>query len=275
MAASCTYGTNPLFALPLFALGMNVGSVLFYRYFFAVLLFGLWLTYKKVSLKISLKDAGVLFFLGVMFSVSSLTLFMGYTYVGAGIASTILFVYPIFVAMIMALFFKEKISLKTVVSIVLMVAGIILFYKGDDGKGVNFVGILVVLVSAASYAVYMICLKKMPQVKHIHFPVLTFYVMLFGLLVFLLNLRFGADLQALQTPFMWACVLGAAIVPTIVFGNDEYFRKAGGADFGRNFGRLGTGDGGVYRGVCVWRGDDAAGCLRSAADFVVGAAVDD
>lgn len=96
MAAFCTYGTNPLFALPLVTLGMNVGSVLFYRYFFAVLLFGLWLIYKKVALKIFLKDAGVLLFLGVIFLVSSLTLFMGYTYVGAGIASTILFVYPIF-----------------------------------------------------------------------------------------------------------------------------------------------------------------------------------
>lgn len=217
MAASCTYGTNPLFALPLFALGMGVNSVLFYRYFFAVVLFGIWLHFfKKTSLRISWKDAALLFFLGTMFSISSLTLFIGYTYVGAGIASTILFVYPIFVAVIMAVFFKEKISFKTIISIVLMSAGIILFYKGDDGKSLNMWGITSVLISAASYALYMICLKKMPQVKHIHFPVLTFYVMFFGLFVFLANLKFGLNLQKIESPFMLGCVLGAALIPTII-----------------------------------------------------------
>ena len=39
--ASISYGTNPLFALPLYSAGVGVNSVLFYRYFFAVVIYGL------------------------------------------------------------------------------------------------------------------------------------------------------------------------------------------------------------------------------------------
>lgn len=217
MAAACSYGTNPLFALPLYAAGIGVNSVLFYRYFFAVLLYGLWLVlYKKVSLKISFKEAAILFFLGTIFSVSSLTLFTSYAYIGAGIASTILFVYPIFVAVIMSLFFKEKISVQVFISIILMSAGIALFYKTENGQTLNLYGLFLVLASALSYAVYMVGLKQISTVKRMHFPKLTFYVMFFGLFVYLFNLRLGLDLQILHTPFLWGCVLGLAMLPTII-----------------------------------------------------------
>ena len=36
--AAVSYGTNPLFAVPLYRLGLNTGSVLFYRYACAVVI---------------------------------------------------------------------------------------------------------------------------------------------------------------------------------------------------------------------------------------------
>lgn len=217
MAAACTYGTNPLFALPLYALGFQVNSVLFYRYIFAVILYGLWIVlYRKISLKISLKEGGVLLFLGIMFSLSSLTLFSSYDYLGAGISSTILFVYPIFVALIMSIFFKEKIAVKTIISIVLMVGGISLFYKSGNGETLSLYGLVLVFASALSYAVYMVALKEISLIKRMQFQKLTFYVMLFGLLVYIVNSRFGLDIQKIETPFMLGCLLGLAVLPTII-----------------------------------------------------------
>ena len=209
MLGTCSYGTNPLFALPLYAAGMDVNSVLFYRYLTAVVLYGLWVHFhKKVSL--------VMFCLGIVFAMSSLTLFMSYSLIGAGIASTILFVYPIMVAVLMAVFFHERIDLRTVVSIVLMSAGILLFYKTDDGKTLSLYGVVLTLLSALSYAVYMIALKQLKTAKRMHFPTLTFYVMFFGLFVFLFNLRFGLDLQPITSPFTAGCVICLAFFPTIV-----------------------------------------------------------
>ena len=109
--ASSSYGTNPLFGLPLFSAGIGVNSVLFYRYFFATLIFYFWLKYvRKKSLKISLKEFFPLVLVSLFFSLSSLTLFQAFHYIEAGIACTILFIYPIIVAVIMAVFFKEKVT---------------------------------------------------------------------------------------------------------------------------------------------------------------------
>lgn len=217
MLGSCCYGTNPLFALPLYALGLGAGSVLFYRYSLAVLIFGLWVVFvKHNSLKISLKQAVCLMGLGVMFSISSLTLFMSYKYIGAGIASTILFVYPVMVAVIMGIFFKEKLSLQTIAAILLTTAGIALLYRGKEGESLNLFGTVLVLISALSYAVYMVALKKIPEMQHVKYSVLTFYVMLFGLSVYLVDLEFGRKLQLIDSPFGWACAIGLAFFPTIV-----------------------------------------------------------
>ncbi len=218
IAGTCAYGTNPLFALPLYKLGFGVNSVLFYRYLFALILYGLWVTVvKKHSLKISGRQALFLIPLGVIFSMSSLTLFMSYNYIGAGIASTILFIYPIMVAIIMSVFFKEKLSMRTIGAIVLTTAGISMFYEGKNGETLNMYGFFLVMMSALSYALYMVALKKLPALHHIPYTTLTFYVMLFGIFVFAFNLATGTEhIARLDTPFIWGCVLGVALFPTIV-----------------------------------------------------------
>ena len=67
--AAASYGTNPLFALPLFAGGIGVNSVLFYRYAIAVMIYGLWLKFvKKTSLHLTKKEFVPLFILAIFFS---------------------------------------------------------------------------------------------------------------------------------------------------------------------------------------------------------------
>ena len=99
--AAASYGTNPLFALPLYARGLNVNSVLFYRYAIAVLIYALWLKFvKKMSFKITKKELLPIFALGVLYSISSITLFSSFQFIEAGVACTILFIYPVIVALI-------------------------------------------------------------------------------------------------------------------------------------------------------------------------------
>ena len=106
--AAASYGMNPLFALPLYGAGMSVDSVLFYRYFFAVVMLGILMKVKKQSFALKKADILPLAVMGLLFSFSSFFLFESYNYMDAGIASTILFVYPVLVAIIMAVFFHEK-----------------------------------------------------------------------------------------------------------------------------------------------------------------------
>ena len=89
------YGLNPLFALPLYEEGMNPDSVLFYRYGFAVVLLAVLLKLQRQSFSLSRKEIVPIAVMGLLFSASSLFLYLSFMYMDAGLACTILFVYPI------------------------------------------------------------------------------------------------------------------------------------------------------------------------------------
>lgn len=215
--ASTSYGMNPLFGLPLYAIGIGVNSVLFYRYFLAVIIYFIWLKFfKKASLKISRQEIIPLFFLGIFFSLSSLTLFEAFHYIEAGIACTILFIYPVMVAIIMAIFFKEKITKTVIFAILLTSIGIILLYKGKPATALSIKGILIVLTSALLYALYIVGVKNIKPVKVMNSARLSFYVMLFGLIVYIVNLKFCTTLQMLPNLKAWLFAIGLALFPTII-----------------------------------------------------------
>lgn len=215
--AAVSYGTNPLFALPLYSRGMGVNSVLFFRYSIAVILYGVWLVcFKRISLNLAKNEIIPVFLLGLMFSLSSLTLFEAFNYIEAGIACTILFIYPVLVAVMMAIFYKEKLTGIIAAAIGLTSCGILLLYNGKPGTSLNLHGIALVIASAFLYAFYIICVKKNKVIKSIRAPKLSFYVMLFGLIVYIYNLNFCTLLQIPQSPFMWLCVICLSIFPTII-----------------------------------------------------------
>ena len=215
--AAASYGTNPLFALPLYAAGIGVNSVLFYRYAIALILYGLWLKFvKKINFKISLPEGFVLLILGLFFSLSSYTLFDAFKYIEAGIACTILFIYPVLVAIIMAIFFKEKITKTVIASISLISVGITLLYHGKEGATLNLHGVLIVLLSALLYSLYIVGVKNIKLIRHMNSAKMTFYVMLFGLIVYITNLNFCTQLQPLTSPHLWLYAFGLALFPTII-----------------------------------------------------------
>ena len=213
--AAASYGMNPFFTLPLYSAGMSVDTVLFYRYSLAVIVLGIMMKFQKQSFAIKRVDVLPLCIMGLLFAFSSLFLFMSYNYMDAGIASTILFVYPVLVAIIMAVVFKEKVSPITMFSIALAFVGISMLCKSPGGQTLSLVGITFVFLSSLSYAIYIVgvnrsSLKDMPIAK------LTFYVLLFGLSVYVVRLQFCTELQVIPTPMLWINAVSLAVFPTVI-----------------------------------------------------------
>lgn len=213
--AAATYGMNPLFALPLYKAGMNPDSVLFFRYLFAIPILGIMLKARGRSFKLKRKEVIPLIIMGLLVALSSLTLFQSYNYMEVGIASTLLFVYPIMVALIMALVFKEKLNLLTVLCILLALAGIGLLYKGGGNSTLSLRGIALVMVSALSYAIYIVGVNQ-SVLKDIATLRLTFYVLLFGLALFLVRVDFGSRLIVADEWYLWGNLLALAVFPTAI-----------------------------------------------------------
>ena len=213
--AAATYGMNPLFALPLYKAGMDPDSVLFFRYLFAIPLLAVMIKARGRNFKLARKELIPLIVMGLLVATSSLTLFQSYNYMEAGIASTLLFVYPILVALIMAFVFKEKLALQTILCIFLALGGIGLLYKGGNGATLSLTGIVLVMVSALSYAIYIVGVNQ-STLKNVATLKLTFYVLLFGMTLFLVRVDFGRSLHIVDTWYLWGNLIALAVFPTAI-----------------------------------------------------------
>ena len=213
--AAASYGMNPLFALPLYKAGMDPDSVLFFRYLFAIPLLGIMIKARGRSFKIQRKETFPLIIKGLLVALSSLTLFLSYNYMAAGIASTLLFVYPIMVALIMAMVFKEKLALQTIVCMLLALGGIGLLYKSEDGSTLSLIGTLLVFASSLSYAIYIVGINQ-TSLKNVATLKVTFYVLLFGLSLFVARLLYSGVLNTPDQWYLWANLLALAVFPTAI-----------------------------------------------------------
>ena len=215
LSAIC-YGTNPLGALHLYAQGYSPETVLFYRFFTAALLLLVVILAKGSHFKISFREFGALVAFGFLFAVSSLTYYASFKFMDAGLASTLLFLYPLEVSVLMAVFFKEKIKVWTIVSIAVSMAGIALLYRGGDGAPLSTVGLVLVFISSISYAIYMVMANRiklqMGTVK------MTFYAISFCMVFLLLySVTLGSGLPPVfmqASSWGWGFMLGA--VPTVL-----------------------------------------------------------
>lgn len=214
IAAIC-YGTNPLGTLQLYADGYNSGSVLVYRYLLAVIMFALVMLYRKEHFGIKWGHAIRFAFLGAFFSMSSATLYVSFHYMAAGIASTLLFVYPIMTAVLMTTFYHEKVTWTSSAAILLAVAGVGLLYQGDGDEKLSTAGFTLVMVSSLLYSMYIISVNRWKtDMSPIKF---TFWVLVFGLLAMLVYCFLSSEqLQLLHAPIDWLCALQIALLPTVL-----------------------------------------------------------
>ena len=212
-----TYGLNPLFAKPLMNAGASTEAILFFRYGIAVILLGAYLLLKKENFRITLKQAGVLLSLGLLYTASSTFLFEAYKYIASGLATTLVFLFPAMVAIIMV-FLKVVPSWPVWLSIAATFAGVMIMTGGAGAEKVNPLGVWFSIASAFVYALFIVIINRSKVISSIPNSLLTFYALLTGTFFFIGRCLFsGADLTAgIDGGMAWCNLIGLAVLPTIV-----------------------------------------------------------
>lgn len=212
-----TYGLNPLFAMPLMREGANVDSILFFRYFIAAALLGIWLLVRRQNFRVSGKQAIRLLILGLLFTASSLCLFEAYRFIPSGLATTIVFLYPVLVAIIMV-FLRVYPTWQVWLSIIVTFIGVIILCRNDSSGQMQWTGLLIAGASALSYAMFIVVINRSTRIRTVPSTMLTFYSLLVGSAVFLIMcLSEGHSLTAgIHGPAAWMNLTGLAVLPTIV-----------------------------------------------------------
>ena len=177
---------------------------------------GALMLFRRQSFALARRDILPLAAMGLLFSVSSLLLFQSYNLMDAGIASTILFVYPVMVAVIMAVGFHERITAATVSR-----------SSWPAGHRPAFLQRGETVRRSASRACCWSSSRRSPMrstssastVRRSKPSDRETYLLqppCSGSLVYVVRLRGGADLQAVPSPLMWINAVSLALFPTIV-----------------------------------------------------------
>ena len=212
-----TYGLNPLFAKPLMNNGASTEAILCFRYGIAVILLGVFLLLKKENFRITLKQAGILLGLGLLYTASSTFLFEAYKYIASGLATTLVFLYPVMVAIIMV-FLKVVPSWPVWLSIAATFAGVMIMTEGTGTEAIDPTGIWFSIASAFVYALFIVIINKSKAISSIPNFLLTFYALLVGTVVFFTRCSFSGEqiMTGLDGGMAWVNLTGLAILPTIV-----------------------------------------------------------
>lgn len=212
-----TYGLNPLFAMPLIAQGAAIETILFFRYSIAVLVLGAYLLIRKESFGVTWKQAGVLIALGVLYTMSSLLLFESYHYIASGLATTLVFLYPVIVALIMV-FLGVVPSWPVWLAIAATFGGVIMMTQGGEGHAIDPTGVILSVGSALSYSLFIVIINRNRKIADISNTLLTFATLSVGTIIFLSKMMISETemMAGIEGVGSWLNLIGLAILPTIV-----------------------------------------------------------
>ena len=215
--AGVSYGTNPLFAKPLLESGVPVLVMLFFRYGISAAILAVWMLAKRERFRVKGNEITLLALLGILFACSSLFLFFSYEFIPSGLATTLVYLYPVFVALIMV-FLRFYPSWQTWLSIIATFGGILLLSSPSPGASIRIPGIILAVASALSYAFYLVIVNRSKRIKNVSEHTLTLYALLTGAALFAVirALQGESITEGIDTASDWGNLIGLAIVPTMI-----------------------------------------------------------
>ena len=215
--AGVSYGTNPLFGKALIESGVPIMVMLFFRYGIAAVILALWMLFRKESFRAGRREIGLLVLLGLLFAGSSVTLFCSYGFIPSGLATTLVYLYPVFVALILV-FLRIYPSWQTWLAIAATFGGILLLSAPSGGAQIRIPGILLATGSALCYSFYLVIVNRSKRIRNVSEHTLTLYSLITGAALFAVIRAFqgGGMLEGIDSAADWGNLLGLAIAPTMI-----------------------------------------------------------
>ena len=180
------FGLMPLLTKIIIARGATSLTIPFFRVFYVTIVLFFVLKIKKIDLHLEKRDLLSALFTSIFGSgLTIIILNESYNYVDTGIATSLHFLYPLFVAILCCFFYGEKIKKKQIISLSFALVGIICFMSKGNG---SLFGYFLAIASGLTYAFYLVKMDKSGLVK-MNALKLSFYLALFTTIeIFTMNL---------------------------------------------------------------------------------------
>lgn len=179
-AAGSLWGIISLFLKPMLNLGFSQIQTVTLRCLVAAAVLGVYMLIKDKSLfRFKLRDIWCFIGTGlVSLMFFSICYFYSMTYNGVCVAVILLYTSPVFVMLLSLPLFKEKITYKKLIAVVLTVAGCVFVSGAAGGQSIGFLGIVLGICSGLGYALYSIFSRYALQ-RNYNSMTISFYTFLF------------------------------------------------------------------------------------------------
>ena len=214
--SAIAFGLIPLFSIPVLKAGISIPSTLVYRFAFGSLFMIIFLFVRRVRLSLTLGEALELSLLALLYSASAVCLYAGYRYMPSGVATTLLFSYPIFTALIEVIFYHKRMTAFTIAALLLSVLGVFLLSGCGKGGIHGLVGLFLELGAGLAYAIYMAIFPHL-RVHRMNPVKVNFFVFFISMLFLLLvSVSVNHRLDPVRTVDAIVCLMLLGLLPTML-----------------------------------------------------------
>ncbi len=213
--SSTTFGLIPLFTVPLLRMGVGTETLLFYRFMFAALMLVAVVWLKRYDMKLSFSQLKIVFLLSVLYALTAILLIESYKAIPSGIATTIHFLYPLAVTLIMSWFYGEQSSMITYIALAVSIVGVLLLAWGSHDGGDFRIGVLLALGTVMSYALYIVGVMK-SRASQVDSLILTMYVLLICAMLFFIYAILTSGIEPIHSYVEWRDLIMVALICTVL-----------------------------------------------------------
>lgn len=207
-------------------ISLPAALIVWYRAFFALLFLGGYCYWKKYRLSFDLSKYGpVVLASGVLMATHWITYFYALKWSNVATAMLALFTYPIITTLLEPLFLKTKLQSAHLFLSAFILVGIYFLAPSFDFRNTETQGLLLGLLSALSYAIRNLILKR--HIADFNGSVLLFYQVVISVILLLpVFIFFENDWQLVQSQLPFLVFLGlvtTAIGHTLFLNSFKHF----------------------------------------------------
>jgi drug/metabolite transporter (DMT)-like permease len=213
VSASC-FGVMGILAKYAYAFNISIGTLLFFRFFFAAVLFWSWILYKKIPYQLKVKQIPILFIMGTGgYAAMGILLFTSFSLLPVSLASTVYYLYPVFVVILNSLLSRQSFEKFQIVVILFSLLGLY-FMLGADFSQINIIGLICGLGCAVLYSGYILLTEKIQA--DINLFVSAAFVTSFATIALFIFSMFREDFTLDFHSLGWFPILGVAFFSTFL-----------------------------------------------------------
>lgn len=153
--SAASFGAMAIFTHYAYASGANVVGLLMVRFVIAAVALMVVMRVRRIGIPQWSRVLGLAAMGGIGYAGQSFTFFSALNYAPASLVALLLYLYPMFVTVLAAVFLRERLTTAAIVALVLCSVGAGLTVGGAGLSGGSVLGIALGVASAAIYSIYI------------------------------------------------------------------------------------------------------------------------